>query len=66
MQLEACLPPFPWNRFFEYKVSWVDVQYHAVDEVSNTSYLENVTELVVVPTHLRQDVIYIQVGAPVC
>ena len=52
----------PRTRFFEYEVSWVDVPYLVHDEASNTSYFENVTELAVVPTHLRQDVLYIQVG----
>ena len=40
----------------------MDVPYLEVDDVSNTSYAINVTELHVVPTELRQDVRYIQVG----
>ena len=39
----------------------MDVPYLEMDDVSNTSYAINVTELHVVPTELRQDVRYIQV-----
>ena len=39
----------------------MDVPYIEMDDVSNTSYAINVTELHVVPTELRQDVRYIQV-----
>ena len=49
------------GRFFEYEVSWVEVPYLEFDSASNTSYGINVTELVVLPTELRQNVGYIQV-----
>ena len=49
------------GRLFEYEVSWVEVPYLEFDSASNTSYGINVTELVVLPTELRQNVGYIQV-----
>ena len=47
-------------RFFEYEVVWDVVTYQEVDRFNLSKTLVNVTELLVIPTPLRQNVAYIQ------